>query len=96
MTYGPIEVPLYTYLRVLSPSMKISLPTEVVSISTQLVANLVVTPSRSSDGELKMVPHTGSAPTHGTKIGEITDSSRFSEDLIIAVLKLKLLLVSFE
>ena len=37
---------------------------------------LVVTPSRFSDGELKTVLPTGSAPTHGAQAGEFKDSSR--------------------
>lgn len=51
-------------------------------------------PSESSDGALKMVPHTGSAPTAGMPTGETKDTLRSSEDEMNVELKTKPMLVS--
>ena len=60
----------------LSPSMKISSPTSLVSTNTQLEALSVVTPSRPSVGVPRTARTTGSASTHGTTPGVTRAPSR--------------------
>ena len=67
-------------LKVLSLSALISSTINQVSIPQQPQMLLVVTPSRSSVGELRTVLHTGSALTHGVHHGECKDSSRSSKE----------------
>jgi hypothetical protein len=55
----------------------ISQPTNLVFTNMNLEAPLVVTPSKSLDGVLKMVLITGSLLTPGMKVGEIMVLLRF-------------------
>jgi len=64
-----------------SPSTKISTTTRVESITTQPDLNSVVTPSRSSDTEMRTEWTTGSVPTHGDPHGECQDTSRSSTEI---------------
>ena len=71
---------------------KTSLRTKVGFTATLAVVRaLEGTLSRSLVGELKVAVHIGWLLTHGTKIGEIKDSSRSSEAVINAELRRKFL-----
>jgi len=74
-------------LKVPSLSTLISSTTNQVFTPQPLPMLLVVTPLRFSDGELKTVLPTGSAPTHGAHHGERKDSSRSNK--VNAELKIK-------
>jgi hypothetical protein len=65
-----------------------------VFITTLLDQPWEDTLSRWSDGEFKTELHIGLLLTHGTKVGEIKDSSKSKEETTNAELKDKELLVS--
>jgi hypothetical protein len=76
-------------LRLLSQFMKISFPTRMEFINIPQDLNLEDMPSRSLDGELKMIPSIGWLLTLGMRVGETRDSSKFFVDQTIVVLKVK-------
>lgn len=81
-------------LKLLSAFTAISLPINQVSIIMLVEALWEDMPSKSSDGVLKTELLTGLLPTHGMKIGEKKDSSKFLEERTNVELKVKSLPVS--
>ena len=76
-----------------SQSTPISLPTKLVSTNTLQEALWEVMQSRWLVGVLRMELLIGPLLTHGTRIGETMDSSKFSEERTNVESKVKLLLV---
>jgi len=80
---------LMDQLLLLLPSMRTSIPTRPVSISTHGEVLSEVTLSSSSGMVPRTEPIIGLSPTHGTSLGEKVVSSELLEELTTAELRIK-------
>jgi hypothetical protein len=87
LNYSPTDL-----LKLLSPSMLISLLTNLEYITTFPDKLWEDTPSNLWDGELKTELPTGLLPILGTWIGDSEDFSKSDEEMTNAVLPMKLFL----